>query len=205
VEGERRTEFLPPEPAGPEPDLAGRPEPPPPQGVPPPPPQPPPPPPQYGYHHYGQPPPQPGWQPAPVWAYPPQPREPDNGPAVAGFVTSIVAAALMLVSVGLFAFISVFCAAFGVFYSRKGKRLVDEGKTRKHRGLAQAGFVTGLITLVLAAIVTAFEIVFVVVYATNEEFREDFEDGGGGGGGGGFDSTSAVMHVAVRLAVRLLA
>jgi hypothetical protein len=250
-------EFLPPEPPGPEPDLAnerpGEPQrppnqsppqqppptrqPPPSQSQPPPPGQQPPPPtqpppaqqPQPGWEpqSYGwqqQPPgwqqapspsgwqqqtgwqqaPPPGAQPpppppafgAPAWGYPQQPPEPGNGAAVAGFITSVVAGSLMLVSFGFLAFVSVIAAPFGIFYSRRGKRAVDEGQTRKHRGLAQAGFVIGIVTLVISAIVTVLLIIFIVALATDEEFRQDFENDGG------FDSTTVrAGSLAVRVAV----
>jgi hypothetical protein len=159
--------FLPPEPAGPEPELGDRPQPPPapapPQpaqtyGYPPPPPAgygyqpPPPPPPGYGY----QPPP-----PPPGYAYPPQPQwgspqqaVPDNGPAVAGFVFSLVAGGLLIISGGFSSIISVGCAIVGIVYSRKGKRKVDAGETPKHRGLAQAGFIIGWVSLALSILAT---------------------------------------------------
>jgi hypothetical protein len=206
------TEFLPPEPPGPEPNLETRPQPPPPpqpppQAQPPPPPPAPPTPPQYPPQQYGwQPPPgqpPPGWQQpppqgwvAPAWGYPQHPPEPGNGAAVAGFVTSIVAGCMLLISFGFLAFLSVIAAPFGIFYSRKGRRAVDEGKTRKHRGLAQAGFVIGIVTLVISAIVTVLLIIFIIALATDEEFRRDFENDGG------FDSTTVRVTL---LAARVVA
>jgi hypothetical protein len=159
--------FLPPEPAGPEPELGDRPQPPPapapPQpaqtyGYPPPPPAgygyqpPPPPPPGYGYQ---PPPPPPGYPypPQPQWGYPQQ-AVPDNGPAVAGFVFSLVAGGLLIISGGFSSIISVGCAIVGIVYSRKGKRKVDAGETPKHRGLAQAGFIIGWVSLALSILAT---------------------------------------------------
>jgi hypothetical protein len=182
--------FLPPEPAGPEPELGGRPpQPPPPQGqqyppppqqqpqaspqtygYPPPPPgygpppagygAPSPPPPGYGY----PPPPPPGqaYPPPPGFAYPPQPQwgypqqqaVPDNGPAVAGFVFSLVSGGLLIISGGFSTIISIACAIVGIVYSRKGKKKVDAGETPKHRGLAQAGVIIGWISLVLSVLAT---------------------------------------------------
>jgi hypothetical protein len=178
----QETRFLPPEPAGPEPELAGRPAP---QPEPPPPPAPPPeqtygeppyaPPQQtYGYPPpppgapgqpppgYQQPPPgapgqpPPGYQQPPPgyghpqpWAYPQQPV-PDNGQAVAGFVLSVVAAGLLVISFGLSTIVSLGLAIGGVVCSRNGKRRVDAGETPKHRGLAQAGFIVGWISIGLS-------------------------------------------------------
>jgi hypothetical protein len=222
---ERPDEFLPPEPSGPDPELGGsevqpaaaspdptqqQPQQPPPPGWQAPPPgwqQPPPAwqqqaPPAQGWTPPppGWQPPPPGWQPASGWAYYVQPREPDNGAAVAGFVTSLVAAALLVMSFGFLGILSLIASPFGIHYSRKGKRNVDEGRTPKHRGLAQAGFVIGIITLVISAIVTMLGIIFVIALATDEEFRRDFENNDPN-----LDSTRVqAVLLTVRLAVRLL-
>ncbi len=182
------TRFLPPEPAGPEPELSGPPAkqeppppPPPPQqtyGYPPPPPgQPyyaPPPPPPPGY---GQPPPQ-GYPPPaypPQWGYAPPPV-PDNGQAVAGFVFSLVSLGLLVISAGLSSLVSVGCAIAGIILGRNGKRKVDEGKTPKHRGLAQAGFIIGWVSLALSILATIAWILFIVLAATDDDFNwEDSE------------------------------
>jgi hypothetical protein len=151
----------------------------------------PPPPPGYGYAppHPGWQPPPPGWQPPPpgygYGYYPPPPAEPDNGAAIAGFVTSISAGALLIISGGLLGIVSAIAAPFGIHYSRKGKRAVDQGKTRKHRGLAQAGFIIGIISLILSVIVTAAWVIAIIAAANNGDFDRDFDNGGGGG----FDST----------------
>jgi hypothetical protein len=143
-EGSRQ--FLPPRPAGPEPELGGRPAPPPPA------------------------------QPAPAygWQQPPQPQ-PDNGPAVAGFVLSIVSVSLLVLSAGLSSLISLGCAIFGLVYSRKGKRKVESGETTKNAGLAQAGFIVGIVSICLSALATAIWIAVVVAAVSDEEFRDDLE------------------------------
>jgi hypothetical protein len=207
-------EFLPPEPAGPEPELGeqhphdaqteqqtwqqeqqqtwqqAQPG----QALPPPPPQQgwqqAPPPPGYGYA-----PPPPGWQPPPPgYGYGPpppgygyyaqRPKEPDNGAAIGGFVTSLVAGALLLLTGGLAGPISLIAAPFGIHYSRKGRRAVDEGKTHKHRSLAQAGFVVGIVTAILSVLAIAAWVALIVVAANDDGFDGDFDNDGGG-----FDST----------------
>ena len=206
--------FLPPEPGGLEPDLGpGAPpqQPPPAPGAwqPPqhsqaPPSQYPPPPPQYP-----QPPPyhQPGWQqpPAPPWTYQPQPATPDNGSAVAGFVLSVAAAALLVFTAGISSVISVICAGLGIFYSRKGRNRVDRGETPKHRGLAQAGFITGIVTLVLALLATAFWALMVILYATDDEFRRDFENDLENSDSDGIQSTIRLAGMLGRIAWSLAA
>jgi hypothetical protein len=184
--------FLPPEPAGPEPELGDRPQP---QPQPPPaqtygypPPQapvygyqpPPPPPPGYGY----PPPPPPGqaYPPQPGYGYPPQPQwgypqqaVPDNGPAVAGFVFSLVSGSLLIISGGFSTIISIACAIVGIVYSRKGKKKVDAGETPKHRGLAQAGVIIGWVSLALSILATiAWSLVLAFAIA-DDDFDWDTE------------------------------
>ena len=183
------TRFLPPEPAGPEPDLSARsappPQPPQPQpqqtwGYPPPQPGYQAPPPGYqapppGYQPpppgYGYPPPQPQWG----WAYPPQPRVPDNGQAVAGFIFSLVGVGLLVISFGLSSIVSLGCSITGVVCGRNGKRKVDRGETPKHRGLAQAGFIIGWVGVGLAVLATAGWIVAIAAGALDESSSNDPE------------------------------
>jgi hypothetical protein len=164
--------FLPPEPPGPEPELGG------PVAKPPPPPPPPPPPQQ-------QPPPPPPaqtWQqPAPTWQQPqsqhwpqqqptwhqPAPSVPGNGHAVAGFVLSIVAAALLVLSFGLSSIVSIACASLGIVFSRKGRQNVEEGRTPKNADLARAGFIVGIVALVLTLLATAAWIAVIAAGATD--------------------------------------
>ena len=163
--------FLPPEPAGPEPDLSESrlehpqaPPPPPAQqtyGYPPPPPgyggyqQPPPP----GYGGYQAPPP--GWGQPPQWAW--QPPVPDNGQAVVGFVFSIVGVGLLVISFGLSSIVSVGCAITGIVCSRNGKQKVERGESPKHKGLAQAGYIVGWVGLVLAILATVSWILLIAL------------------------------------------
>jgi hypothetical protein len=146
--------FLPPEPPGPEPDLE----------TPPPPPAPPP--------AWQQPQP-PAWQqqPPPAWQQqqpawqPVAPPVPGNPQAIAGFVLSVVAAALLVVSFGLSSIVSIVLAVLGMVFSSKGRRNVDEGRTPKHRDLARAGFITGIVSLVLSVLATAAWVAVAIVSA----------------------------------------
>ena len=175
MEDEEHTRFLPPEPAGPEPDLAARP----PQE--PRPSQPDPPPPQQTYVYpqeqtYGYPPPPPGWTgyqaPPPGWGQPPQwawqPPVPDNGQAVVGFVFSIVGVGLLVITFGLSSIVSVGCSITGIVCSRNGKRKVERGETPKHRGLAQAGFIVGWVGLVLSILATVAWVLLIALGAVDE-------------------------------------
>ena len=195
--------FLPPQPAGPEPELGDSPPQPPPRSPPAgaePPraqPQPAAPPPGYAYPPppgqappgYGYPPPAagqayrppPGYGPPPGYAYPPPwgyPRQPvpDNGQAVAGFVFSLVSLGLLVISAGLSTIVSIGCAIAGIICSRNGKRKVDAGETPKHRGLAQAGFIIGWVSLGLSILATiAWIAVFVIAATTDDPSSDPFE------------------------------
>jgi hypothetical protein len=165
---EGSSRFLPPKPAGPEPELGTRPAP--------------------------EPPP-----PAPAaWQQPQAPpeKQPDNGPAVAGFVLSVVSGGLLVITVGLSSIVSLACAILGMIYSAKGKRKVASGETAKNAGLANAGWIVGIVSLVLSILATVLYVLLVIALATDEEFREDFEDE--------FDN-SETIRAALRLAVALLA
>jgi hypothetical protein len=111
----------------------------------------------------------------------------------------MVAAGLLLITIFFSSVLSVILAAVGIHLSRKGKKKVERGETMKHRGLAQAGFVTGIITLVIASLATLLIILFIVVYATDESFRHDFNNDSGDGSGG-IRSALTVLAVAGRIA-----
>jgi hypothetical protein len=201
VDDQGQSGFLPPEPAGPAPELGGRPAQPPPAAAPPP---------VYGQGQqqeqqaypppaYGQAPPAGAWYPPPQpWAYPQQ-AVPDNSQAVAGFILSLVAGGLLLISAGLSSIISVGCAIAGLVLSRRGVKRVDAGETPKNRSLGQAGFWIGLVSLILSAIATAAWVAVFIAALSDEDFRDDLERE--------FDeseSLSVVGALAVRAALQLL-
>ena len=189
--------WLPPAPPGPPPPPPSMqpPAPPPPPPLPPPPAPPPPygaqPPP--GYPPAGYPPP--GYAPPP--AYPPQgwiplPPAPPNGDAVAGFTCSIIGLTLLFFSAGLSTIVSLILGIVAIPYSRKGRRNVDEGRSPKHKDLAQAGYVIGIITVVLSLFATiAWGLLFALV--DWDEVEEDSED-----------DEFAAARAAARLAVGLV-
>jgi hypothetical protein len=92
---------------------------------------------------------------------------------VAGFVLSLVAGGLLFLSGGLSSVISIACAIVGIVYSRKGKHKVDRGETPKHRGLAQAGFIIGWVSLALAVLATIFWIVILIVAINDPSSFDD--------------------------------
>jgi hypothetical protein len=171
-EGSRQ--FLPPQPAGPEPELGARPA------------SPPPPPPSYSPPAGAAPP-----QYQQALGYAQQPAQPDNGPAVAGFVLSLVSLGLLLFTFGLSSLISASCAILGIVFSRKGKKKVQAGETTKNAGIAQAGFIISIVSLCLSVIATAAWAAVLV----DDDARRDLERE--------FDNSETIRAV-VRVAVALL-
>ena len=104
-----------------------------------------------------------------------RPAQPDNSAAVTGFVLSLVGGSLLILTAGFSSLVSVGLAIAGIVYSRKGSRRVAAGETQKHGGLAQAGFVIGIVALVLAVLATIAWIAVLVLALTDEDFRDDFE------------------------------
>jgi hypothetical protein len=219
--------FLPPEPPGPEPELGQRPTPPPaeqqhttwqqpPGQWQPPPGQQAPPGQQWQQPHAGQAPPPGGWQPPPPgwppqqppawgqpqWAYP---QEPDNNAAITGFVLAMVSLGLWFFTAGFSSVVSIGLAIAGLVYSRKGKRKVAAGETRKHKGLAQAGYISSIVMIVLATLATIAWTAFWIVFATDEDFRNDLDDGNDNGfGSDGISATVRLGAIAARLTATLL-
>jgi hypothetical protein len=110
-------------------------------------------------------------------AYAPQAAaEPDNGPAVTGFVLSLVAGGLLIVSGGISTILSLGLSIAGIVQSNRGKRKVRSGETTRNSGLAQAGFIIGIVSLVLSSLATIAWIFIAILIATDDEFRDDFEN-----------------------------
>lgn len=168
-------------------------------GYPPPPGQPPagyPPPPGQPLHQQyppAQPPPgwgqqptyqqQPAYQQEPGWHAPggyaqPLTPVPTNGAAVAGFVLSVCSAGLLVTSFGFLWPATLIGAIIGLIYSRKGKRAVAERRTDKHGQLAQAGFVIGIVVIVLSV----FAIAGCAALVADPDFRHDLNNDNNSGG-----------------------
>ena len=98
---------------------------------------------------------------------------PDNGQAVGGFVFSIVAVGLLVISFGLSSIVSLGCAIAGVVMSRNGKRKVESGETPKHRGLAQAGLIIGWVGIGLSLLAIAGWIAAFAISAGDDSFPLD--------------------------------
>jgi hypothetical protein len=156
--------------------------------------QPPQPPPEYphppppGYH-------QPRWQ-------PPAPQQPPNNDAVAGFTCGIIGVSLLFFTAGLSTIVSLVLGIVAIPYSRKGKRNVEEGRTPKHKSLASAGFVIGIVTVVLSVLAT---IAWVLIFALVDwDEIEDSDDDPFDGDPFDNDFQSAVLIRLAAAAIRLV-
>jgi hypothetical protein len=146
----------------------------------------------------GYPPPgyqQPGWQ-------PPPPQLPPNNDAVAGFTTGIIGVSLLFFTAGLSTIVSLVLGIIAIPYSRKGKRNVEEGRTPKHKSLASAGFVIGIVTVVLSVLAT---IAWILLFALVDwDEIEDSDDDPFDGDPFDNDFQSAVLLRLAAAAVRLV-
>ena len=105
---------------------------------------------------------------------PPAPQPPNND-AVAGFTCAIVGVSLLFFSGGLSTVVSLILGVVAIPYSRKGKLNVEEGRTPKHKSLASAGFVIGIVTVVLSVIATVAWIL-ILTLVDWDEIDDDSKD-----------------------------
>jgi hypothetical protein len=115
-----------------------------------------------------------GHPPAASWSQPAA-TGPDNGPAVLGLVLSLSSVGLLVISAGLSTLVSLGLGIVGLMQGSKGKRLVRDGHTAKHKDLAQAGFVIGVVATVLAGLATLFWIGIGIAIAVDESTRDEFQ------------------------------
>ena len=96
--------------------------------------------------------------------------ERDNPQAVSGFSFGICALGLYVLSGGIAFLVSIPCSIVGMVLGRRGMNAVDEGRATKHRRYAQAGFVIGLVSLILASL-TALSVTLAAIFP--DEFEDD--------------------------------
>ena len=100
-------------------------------------------------------------------------EERDNPAAITGFSFGISALGLFLVSGGIAFLATIPCSIVGIVVGRRGVRAVDEGRATRHRRYAKAGFVTGIVTLVLSVV---WALIFIAAAIFPDEFQ-DQDDG----------------------------
>ena len=117
--------------------------------------------------------------PGPPPEYPQQPPpgywrpQPPNNDAVAGFTCAIIGVSLLFFTGGLSTIISLALGIVAIPYSRKGKRNVEQGRTPKHKSLASAGYVIGIVTVVLSIIAI---VIWILIFTTVEIDWQEFDD-----------------------------
>jgi hypothetical protein len=156
--------------------------------------QPPQPPPEYPH------PPPPGYQ-QPGWQAP-APQQPPNNEAVAGFTCGIIGVSLLFFTAGLSTIVSLVLGIVAIPYARKGKRNVEEGRTPKHKSLASAGFVIGIVTVVLSVLATITWILLLALVDWDE--IDDSNDDPFDGDPFDNDFQSAVLIRLAAAAIRLV-
>ena len=95
--------------------------------------------------------------------------ERDNRAAITGFSFGICALGLFLVSGGIAFLATIPCSIVGIVVGRRGMSAVDEGQATRHRRYAKAGFVTGIVTLVLSVL---WALIFIAAAIFPDEFEE---------------------------------
>ena len=130
------------------------------------------PPPQYGQQPYGQPSPygqQTPWASTYYWT----PAEPDNTPAVAGFIMSLASIGTLVMFFGFLSPVNLCLSIASTFVSRNGIKKVERGETTKNKDLAKWGFWLGIAGAVLSLLVIA---AFIALIASDPSWLDDLDD-----------------------------
>ena len=115
-----------------------------------------------------------GWgqqQPSPwastyYWTY----SEPDNAPALGGFITSLASIATLVFFLGILSPLTLIASIVAAVVSRNGSQKVERGETTKHADLAKWGFWMGILGAVLSVLAIAAWLA--VILAAPEVFDE---------------------------------
>ena len=120
--------------------------------------------------------PQPQQLPPGYWQPPRPQQQPPNNEAVAGFTCGIIGVSLLFFTAGLSSIVSLALGIVAIPYARKGKRNVADGRTARHKDLANAGYVIGIITVVLSVIAI---IAWVLILTTVDINWDELDDPNG--------------------------
>jgi hypothetical protein len=122
---------------------------------------------------------------------------------VAAFVLGLSGAGLLVFFAGFSAPITLVLGILAIVYGRKGKRRVESGETAKHRGLAQAGLIVGLVTVVLSLLAAVGWTLF-FIFVDNLDL-ENLENPDGPGNPDGFQAVVGAAGALARALARGLA
>jgi hypothetical protein len=81
--------------------------------------------------------------------------EPDNSPALGGFITSLASIGALVFFLGLLSPLTLIASIVATFVSRNGSQKVERGETTKHADLAKWGFWLGILGVVLSVLAMA--------------------------------------------------
>jgi hypothetical protein len=109
--------------------------------------------------------------------------QPPNNDAVVGFTCAVIGAALLFFTAGLSTIVSLVLGIVAIPYARRGKRVIAEGRTQKHKDLANAGYVLGIVTVVLSVLAIVAWVLLITLVDWDEiddgdddPFDQDFQD-----------------------------
>jgi uncharacterized Tic20 family protein len=93
---------------------------------------------------------------------------PQNGMGIAAMVLGILSCCLFC----FYGVISLVLGVLAVVFGIKGRRRADRGEATNH-GQAQAGFITGIIGIILGLAVTVLMVVAIVMAANKDDTESD--------------------------------
>jgi hypothetical protein len=127
----------------------------------------------YGQQPYGQQ-PNPYNQPSP-WAstYYWHQAEPDNTPAMAGFIMSLASIGTLVMFFGLLSPLNLILSVAATFVSRSGLKKVERGETTKNKDLGKWGFWLGIVGAVLSLLVI---IAFIALISASPDWVDELDD-----------------------------
>jgi hypothetical protein len=100
-------------------------------------------------------------------------REPDNSPALAGFICSLTSIGALVAFFGLLSPVTLGVSIAGIVASRRGIKKVDRGETRKYKALGQWGFWLGIFGTILSLLALAG---WIALFASDPDaFEEEFD------------------------------
>ena len=132
---------------------------------------------QYGQQPYGQQPygqQNPYGQPSP-WAstYYWTQAEPDNTPAMAGFIMSLASIGTLVMFFGFLSPFNLALSIAAIFVSRNGIKKVERGETTKNKDIGKWGFWLGIVGAVLSLLVI---LAFVALVTSDPSWLDDLDD-----------------------------
>jgi hypothetical protein len=103
---------------------------------------------------------------------PPGGHEEGNTAAIVALVLGVIGLLAAVPTVGV---LGVILGIVAIVLGVKGRRDVDRGQTRQHRGLATGGLVAGIIATVLGVLILAAVIAGISFLASNSDVQREID------------------------------